>query len=91
MSHSLSEEQVQRISAAVFAGRKIEAIKIYREGTGVGLKDAKDFIEALEARLRHDSPEKFSGPPRGAGCSSTAAMLIIGLSVLGIVAHRILH
>ena len=28
-------------------GKKIEAIKIYREQTGVGLKDAKDAVEAM--------------------------------------------
>ena len=27
-------------------GRKIEAIKVYREETGVGLKEAKDAVEA---------------------------------------------
>jgi ribosomal protein L7/L12 len=31
------------------AGRKIEAIKVYREATGVGLKEAKDAVEAMEA------------------------------------------
>jgi len=30
-------------------GQKIAAIKLYREKTGVGLKEAKDFIEALAA------------------------------------------
>jgi hypothetical protein len=30
-------------------GRKIGAIRLYREKTGVGLKEAKDFIEALAA------------------------------------------
>lgn len=29
-------------------GRKIEAIKRYREETGVGLAEAKSFVEALE-------------------------------------------
>lgn len=29
------------------AGRKIEAIKLYREQTGVGLKEAKDYVEGL--------------------------------------------
>lgn len=29
-------------------GRKIEAIKIYREATGLGLKEAKDAVEAME-------------------------------------------
>ena len=32
----------------VHAGRKIEAIKAYREMTGVGLREAKDVVEALE-------------------------------------------
>jgi len=31
----------------VRAGKKIEAIKLYRESTGVGLKEAKDFVESL--------------------------------------------
>ena len=30
------------------AGRKIEAIRLYREHTGLGLKEAKDAIDALE-------------------------------------------
>lgn len=29
------------------AGRKIEAIKVYREHTGQGLKDAKDAVEQV--------------------------------------------
>ena len=33
------------------AGRKIEAIKLYRAQTGVGLKDAKDHVEALAQQL----------------------------------------
>ncbi len=35
---------VQTLAAA---GRKIEAIKRYREITGVGLKEAKDYVDAL--------------------------------------------
>lgn len=37
-------------------GRKIDAIRRYRELHGGGLKDAKDAVERLEARLR-------TGPP----------------------------
>lgn len=29
-------------------GKKIDAIKLYREETGVGLKEAKDFVESLK-------------------------------------------
>jgi ribosomal protein L7/L12 len=31
------------------AGKKIQAIKVYRELTGVGLKEAKDAVERMEA------------------------------------------
>ena len=30
---------------------KIEAIKVYRQMTGVGLREAKDAVEAIERRL----------------------------------------
>jgi len=29
-------------------GKKIRAIKLYREETGVGLKEAKEYVESLE-------------------------------------------
>ena len=32
----------------IAAGRKLEAIRLYRERTGLGLKQAKDAVEALE-------------------------------------------
>lgn len=40
------------------AGRKIEAIKRYRELTGVGLKEAKDAVEALESGRSATLPPK---------------------------------
>lgn len=35
---------------AVRRGQKIEAIKRYRELTSVGLKEAKDYVEGVQAR-----------------------------------------
>ena len=40
------------IQQLVTDGRKINAIKLYRERTGVGLAEAKDAIEAWERRYR---------------------------------------
>lgn len=37
---------------ALRRGMKIEAIKLYREETGVGLAEAKSFVEALEQTLK---------------------------------------
>jgi hypothetical protein len=34
---------------ALRAGNKIQAIKIYREATGVGLKEAKDAVDRAES------------------------------------------
>ena len=37
-----------RLLVELAAGRRFEAIRFYRERTGLGLKEAKDAIEALE-------------------------------------------
>jgi ribosomal protein L7/L12 len=34
------------------AGRKIDAIKLVRQHTGVGLKEAKEMVEDFEQRLK---------------------------------------
>ena len=33
-------------------GKKINAIKVHREQTGLGLKDSKDAVDALEAEMK---------------------------------------
>jgi ribosomal protein L7/L12 len=38
------------VLAALAGGQKIEAIKLLREATGLGLKEAKDAVDAAEAR-----------------------------------------
>jgi hypothetical protein len=40
----------REIVEAVQAGKKIEAIKLYRQSANVGLKEAKDFIEEVQRR-----------------------------------------
>lgn len=40
----------QRITELLRQGRKIEAIKLYREQTGAGLVVAKEAVEAIERR-----------------------------------------
>jgi hypothetical protein len=70
----------EQIKEDIFNGRKIDAIKKYRAITREGLKESKDFIEALEVELRATSPEKFTVPPRGKGCG--AAILCVVLIVV---------
>jgi ribosomal protein L7/L12 len=40
----------REIAEAVRQGKKIEAIKLYRQSTGVGLKEAKDAVEEIQRR-----------------------------------------
>ena len=55
-------------------GRKIEAIKRYRERTGAGLKAAKDAVEALAAR--HGLPTAGRS-----GCLGAIALLIAAVAL----------
>jgi ribosomal protein L7/L12 len=44
--------EMRAIRKELLAGHKITAIKLYRELYGVGLKEAKDAIDAMEGNLR---------------------------------------
>jgi large subunit ribosomal protein L7/L12 len=58
-------------------GRKIRAIKVYRERTGVGLKEAKDAVEALGRR--------HGIVPKGAGCAGLLLLALILSGLLGLM------
>ena len=73
-STAISEEKWTEIQAALFAGRKLWAIKLYRECSGTGLAEAKDAVEKLENELRDASPEKFTAPAESKGCLGAAAL-----------------
>ncbi|MCG6158515.1 ribosomal protein L7/L12 [Rubinisphaera margarita] len=82
MSEDLTPADRQRIVDALYTGQKLQAIKHYREATGVGLKESKDFIDGLEQTLRKEHPERMQSTT--SGCSSTASLLMI--VVLAIIA-----
>lgn len=44
---SLAPDVMQQVQSLIAANRKIDAIKLVRESTGLGLKEAKDFVETL--------------------------------------------
>lgn len=73
---ALVPERRAWIEEALFKGEKIEAIKLYRDGTNLGLKESKEAVEKWEAELRLSSPEKFSAKPARNSC------LVIFLAML---------
>ena len=44
----ISSDQEHQIKELIAKGQKIAAVKLYRELTNVGLKEAKDAVEAIE-------------------------------------------
>ncbi|NOZ21277.1 MAG: hypothetical protein GXP25_09320 [Planctomycetes bacterium] len=73
-----TEEQIQQINEALFAGRRVEAIKLYREFTGQGLKEAHDFIDVVHQELREKCPEKFEeSADKPKGCLGLLACLFL--------------
>ncbi len=81
----LSTEQRDAIIEDLYAGRKIAAIKVYRQATGAGLKEAKEFIDELQARLRQEQPDRFQTPK--SGCAGV--VLLLTVAGLGIAAAHL--
>jgi len=87
-STGASADQAARLAEMVQllqAGKKIEAIKLYREIFDVGLKEAKDAVEAMEAGL---GPVPAAQPRRAAkstGCVSTGVGLLAAIGIVGFV------
>jgi ribosomal protein L7/L12 len=55
------------------AGRKIEAVKVYRERTGAGLREAKEAVEALAAQRGLAA--------QGAGCAGATLVVLVAGAV----------
>lgn len=68
---------------AIENGQKIEAIKRLRETAGIGLKEAKDMIDAYEDNRPAGSP-----PLRRGDRSNGGLIVAIVLSVLGYAVYR---
>ncbi len=73
----------EEVLAAVDAGRKIEAIKILREKTGIGLADAKHAIDALSRERRND-PVIAAGMTEEGGAGGMIKMIVVIVIVLGV-------
>jgi hypothetical protein len=77
---TLSDTQRDQLHAELFAGRKIQAIKIYREATGADLKTAKDAVEAIDFELRTQHPDRFENSSSKSGCMTMLLLLLSPLA-----------
>ena len=69
---------------AIRAGHKIEAIKILRERTGIGLANAKVLVDRA---WRTHGPQKpipsFADQPQGLGTASKVLLTVLVLAAIG--------
>lgn len=86
----LPASKTNGVREALRSGNKIEAIKIYREATGLGLKESKDAVEILEVEMGLRSPAPPPGVRSSAG-SFLVMLLLILLLLAGIVLWILRH
>jgi hypothetical protein len=78
----------QDVRALLQQGNKIEAIKLVRERTGAGLRDAKDFVDAVDAGQNPPVPMP-APPPNKAGCMPVLLLLIaIAAIIYAVLRYR---
>jgi hypothetical protein len=89
MPYRIDPKTQQKIIDMLGKGRKIEAIKLFREATAAGLKEAKEAIEDLDQSLSnrggpHIPPGHAAKEPKAfSGCFSLFA--IISISLIAII------
>ena len=88
MSNELDDKQIDRITEAIAAGKKIEAVKQYRIATGCDLREAKDFVEGLTDRLVAEDPERFekATQPTSVNWLVLLVLVLVGVALLGFLA-----
>jgi hypothetical protein len=75
---NLTEQEAAEVVRCLQHGRKIEAIKRYREFTGTGLKEAKEAVEAMDPGVETGSSvDETHGHPHAkkSGCGSSVFLL----------------
>jgi hypothetical protein len=87
MTPQIPDDTLKEIHEALFANRKIQAIKHYREATGQGLYESKTAVEAIDAELRAANPDKFLAQRTGCmGVLALTMLLLTGVAVAKIIA-----
>ena len=81
----MTPTQREAILVAVKAGKRIEAIKLCREATGMGLAEAKDWVEKLETSP--ESPLPSAAELAGA-LAPVAELLFKGEKISAIKLYR---
>lgn len=70
---------LEEIKQLLRQGQKIAAIKALREDTGMGLKESKEQVEAIQAKMIADGEEL----PKTSGCMGAILLMVSTAGTLG--------
>ena len=77
-----------KIRSLLARRKKVEAVKIYREEHGIGLKEAKDYVDQIEYAMRRDNPSRnmpyesaISADPFADSDGSRRRILVLAVTV----------
>lgn len=79
MDSNLSDQQLDQVLDALSDGKKIQAIKHYKEATGRSLSESKKLVEQIQKEMGIESS--------ASGCASSVLLFIVlgtGLAALAI-------
>jgi len=82
------EDAPAEVQDLIYDGRKIQAIKLVRERMGLGLKEAKEKVDALGGRMREQFPDAPFQASQNAGCGTAMVMFALVVAVCAIVMLR---
>jgi len=79
MTNETTGDWQQDVRALLAQGQKIEAIKLVRRQTSCGLKDAKEYVEGVQAGQTPAIP-----PPAAAkaGCAGVLVLMILAAGAI---------
>ena len=79
---TLDHETTEQVIQLLRSGNKIEAIKLVREKSGSGLKEAKDFVELLISKHDQGVPDM-----QKIGKSGCLVLFLVGACFMAAAIH----
>lgn len=85
----MEQELSPEVEQAIAAGRKIDAIKLVREETGLGLKEAKELVDARASTRQPLTAQHPAGPRNDTGVGRL--VLILGALAAVVAGYLLLQ
>jgi hypothetical protein len=76
----LNDEQRKQVEKEIYAGRRIQAVKLYRQFTQVDLQAGMLAVQDMAKELEAAHPERSIRKTSGCGTSALVAIALVALA-----------